>query len=64
MAEITKDMIIADIMKVAPEAAPLLRSVGMHCLGCAMANSETLEQACAGHGVDVDALLAKLNATE
>ena len=58
--EITRDTIIADIMKVAPLAVPLFQSVGMHCLGCAMASGETLGQACDAHGVDADVLLAQL----
>ena len=62
MAQITEDTIIAEILQIAPDAAPLLIAAGMHCLGCGMARSETLGQACAGHGVDIDELLTKLNA--
>ena len=40
----------------------ILGEIGMHCLGCPSARSETVEQACYVHGQDVDALLAKLNA--
>ena len=36
-------------------------SIGMHCLGCAMASGETLEQACAVHGVDAEEFLVSLN---
>jgi len=61
MSQITKDTIIAEILKVAPDAVPLFRSMGMNCLGCAMASGETLGQACAAHGVDVDDLLVKVN---
>jgi len=60
MAQITKDTIIADIMNVAPESAPLFRSIGMNCLGCAMASGETLGEACMVHGVDPDAFMEKL----
>jgi len=60
MSQITKDTIIADILRIAPDSAPLFRSIGMNCLGCAMASGETLEQACLAHGVDVDDLLSKL----
>ena len=59
---ITKDTIIGDILDAAPETAPLFIEIGMHCLGCPSARSETVEQACYVHGQDVDALLAKLNA--
>jgi len=62
MAEITKDTIIADILNVAPEAVPLFRSIGMNCLGCAMASGETLGQACMVHGIDPDAFLEQLTA--
>ena len=61
MSQITKDTIISDILSLAPDSAPLFRSIGMSCLGCAMASGETLEQACAAHGVDVDDLLSKLS---
>ena len=35
--------------------------MGMHCLGCPSARGETLEQACAVHGVDADQLVEKIN---
>jgi len=60
MSQITKDTIIADILKIAPESVPLFQAVGMSCLGCAMASGETLGQACEVHGVDADEFLAKL----
>jgi len=62
MFEITKETIIADIMMNAPETQPLFRSIGMHCMGCAMASGETVEEACDAHGVDVVPFLQKLNA--
>ena len=64
MAQITRDTIIKDIleMDIAEEAVPLFQSIGMHCLGCAMASSETLGEACEAHGVDADELLSKLMA--
>ena len=61
MSQITKDTIISDILSIAPDSVPLFRSIGMNCLGCAMAGGETLAQACAAHGVDVDELLSKLD---
>jgi len=53
---ITRDMTIQQIIEAHEEVAPILMSAGMHCLGCIMAHGETLEQACAVHGIDVDAL--------
>jgi len=61
MSQVTKDTIIADILKIAPDSVPLFRAMGMNCLGCAMATGETLGQACAAHGVEVDDLLSKLD---
>ena len=62
MSQITKDTLISEILSIAPESAPLFRAIGMNCLGCAMASSESLEQACSAHGVDVNELLSKLEA--
>ena len=59
---ITKDTVIGDILKIAPQAAPLFMGIGMHCLGCPASQGETVEQACAVHNVDVEDLLAKVNA--
>ena len=61
MPQITEDTIIADILNIAPDSVPLFMSIGMHCLGCAMASGETVGEACAVHGVDADEFLAKLN---
>lgn len=61
MFEVTKDTIISEIMINAPETAPMFQEIGMHCLGCAMATGESVEQACMVHGVDPDAFLTKLN---
>jgi hybrid cluster-associated redox disulfide protein len=58
--EITKDTVIGDILEIAPETAPLFISIGMHCLGCAMASGETLGEACEVHNVDVDEFLDEL----
>ena len=60
MFEVTKDTIISDVMMNAPDSAPLFYEIGMHCMGCAMATGESVEEACEAHGVD--AFLAKLNA--
>ena len=62
MVQITKDTIIGDILDIAPETAPTFLSIGMHCLGCPSSRGETVEEACMVHGVDVDEVLAKINA--
>ena len=58
---ITKNTIIADIIKVRPDAAQILMSFGMGCIGCPSAQMESLEQACEIHGLNLEEVLAKLN---
>lgn len=63
MAEqkITKDMIIADILKVDENLIPVLLNAGMHCVGCPSSLGETLEEAAEVHGIDADELCELLN---
>ena len=58
---ITKDTVIGDILKIAPQAALIFMGIGMHCLGCPASQGETVEEACMVHGVDVNELLAQVN---
>ena len=60
--EITKDTIIGDILDADQTTATYFFEMGMHCLGCPASRGESLEDACAVHGVDVEEMLAKLNA--
>ena len=60
MFEISRDTMISEILSNAPEAMPVFQNIGMHCLGCAMASGETLEQACLAHDVDPDEFLEQL----
>lgn len=60
-AKIDKDMTIAEALKLKPKIAAILMSKGMHCLGCVIAQGETLEQAAQVHGLGVDELIAELN---
>lgn len=62
MKEITKNTIIGDILDIDDSLAPYFLEIGMHCLGCPSARSETVEQACRVHDVDADELVKKLNA--
>ena len=58
---ITKDMTIAQVLETSRAVAPVFLGMGMHCLGCPHSSGETVEQACAAHGVDVEEILKKLN---
>lgn len=62
MEQITKDMIIADIIAVDQKLIPVLLDAGMHCLGCPSAQGESLEEACMVHGISADEVVDSLNA--
>ena len=59
---ITRETVIGEIVNEYPEAAEILLGIGMHCLGCPAAQAETLEEACAVHGVDADEVAEAINA--
>ena len=61
MASITKDMTIREVLMRDASVAPIFFEMGMHCIGCPSASGESLEMACAVHGIDVNALVEKLN---
>ncbi len=59
---VTKNSLIGEILDADRTTSQYFLEMGMHCLGCPSARGETLEQACAVHGVDCDELVAKINA--
>lgn len=59
--QITKNMIIGEILQVDRGVIPILMNSGMHCLGCPSSQMESLEEACAVHGMDADALVKEIN---
>lgn len=60
--EVSKTTIIGDVLDAAPDTAEYFLEIGMHCLGCPSARGESIEDACAVHGTDADALVEKINA--
>lgn len=58
--EITRETLISEIVENCPQAMPAFQAIGMHCMGCAMASGENLEQACSAHGVDPDEFIDNL----
>ena len=58
--EITRDTLFGDIVNECPEAMPKFMEIGMHCMGCALASQESVEEACAVHGVDPDDFIVDL----
>lgn len=61
MAKISKDMIIADLIKVDPNIVAILMRAGMHCIGCPSAQGESLEEAALVHGLNPDMLVDQIN---
>ena len=59
--QITKDMLIGEIVNGDERTIPVLLNAGMHCLGCPSAQGESLEEACMVHGIDADELVTTLN---
>lgn len=57
-----KDTLIGEILNQAPDKSEILLEMGMHCLSCPASLSESLEEACEVHGIDVEEVLEKLNA--
>ena len=61
MRTVDKGMIIREVLALDPGTARVMMQFGLHCVGCPHASRESLEQAAAGHGIDVDALVEALN---
>ena len=55
------DMLIMEVVEANENAPEILLSFGMHCLGCAIAHGETVAEAAAVHGIELQELLDALN---
>jgi len=60
MAVITKDTTIGEALTINENIAPILLGMGMHCLGCPASQGETIEEAAAVHGVDINDIMAQI----
>lgn len=61
MMTVTRETLIGDVLDFDRSTAAFFLEMGMHCLGCPASRGESIEQACAVHGVDPDELVGKLN---
>ena len=59
--QVSKDMLIGQLLMVDEGVAPILMGAGMHCLGCPSAQGESLEEACCVHGIQVDTVVNAIN---
>ena len=62
MTGITKDMTIGEIIRTNADVIPILLNAGMHCVGCPSAQAESLEEAAMVHVMDINDLMAKIEA--
>lgn len=60
---ITRDMTIQSVVENNPETIRVFMEHGLHCIGCAVARFENIEQGAMAHGIDVDALIKDLNSS-
>jgi len=59
---ITKDMTIAEALRLCPSAPDIFGEVGMGCCICMAASAETIEEGALMHEVDPQTIVDKLNA--
>lgn len=52
--KVKKNMKISEIIENYPDVIPVIMSYGLHCIGCSIAGSETLEQGAKAHGLPDD----------
>jgi hydroxylamine reductase len=60
-AGITKDSVIADVVREHPEAIAVFLQYGLHCVGCSMAQYDTIASGARSHGVNPEYIVKDLN---
>jgi hybrid cluster-associated redox disulfide protein len=58
---VNEETLVGEIVNLYPEATVVLLNLGMHCLGCPASQAESLKDACAVHGVDVEPVVNAIN---
>ncbi|MCX6801195.1 MAG: DUF1858 domain-containing protein [Candidatus Diapherotrites archaeon] len=61
---IRKEDLLEEIIGKNPEVLPVLAQAGLHCIGCHLSASETLEGGCKAHGMndsEIRGLVTKVN---
>jgi len=61
MVKISKDKTIAELVRENPDMADLLANKGLGCIGCPMAQFETIEMGALSHGIDPEKLIKELD---
>ena len=61
MAQVTKETLIGEALKMDMGIEEVLMAAGMHCVGCPASQAETMEEACQVHGMEVQPLIDAIN---
>jgi len=59
--KITKEMTIGEVIQKYPKTTFVFIDYGLHCIGCPMAEPETIEEAAKLHRVELKKFLKDLN---
>ena len=62
MAQVSKDILIGELIQIDNGVIPILLQAGMHCIGCPASQGESIEEAALVHGINPDDLLSEINA--
>ena len=54
-------MSIGDTVRDYPQTIQVFMKNGLHCIGCHVAEWESIEQGAIGHGIDIKKLIEDLN---
>ena len=61
---ITKEMTLGEVIRKYPSSAAVMMEYGLHCIGCHVAEWESIEEGCLAHGIskeEIDKLVDELN---
>ncbi len=61
--KITKETTISEVIKKHPKSVFIFMDWGLHCIGCPLAQNDTVEGAAKIHHLDLEKLLKDLNKT-
>ncbi len=64
MTNVKRDMTLAEVVQKHPNAAGIMAAHGLHCIGCHVAWTETLEQGASAHGMSdeqIDKMIDEIN---
>ncbi|MBR3355585.1 MAG: DUF1858 domain-containing protein [Oscillospiraceae bacterium] len=62
MYQVDKSTIVGDVIAHDPYSAEVFYAMGMFCVACPASENESIEMACAVHGIDAEDMVEQLNA--